>query len=100
MIPITDHALQLDDVPEEARPHFDKELEQMSYAWKIIKRFHLWLREETELNPGTRTDYVRAAIAIFIHDEDPQDVANADAAIKAMRKMTDSSLNAGDRDSA
>lgn len=39
---MTDAALKLEDVPEEARPHFQKQLADMTYNQKVVKRFHLW----------------------------------------------------------
>lgn len=85
---MTDAALKLEDVPEKARPHFQKQLEDMTYNEKVAKRFHRWLRKETDLDRGTRRSYVDAAWEIFVNGEDPADVSDADAAIKKMKQMT------------
>lgn len=97
MSPITDHELQLEDVPEQARPHFEKELAEMTHAEKIVRRFHQYLRNRTSIGSGTVVDYVKAAVRIFVENEDPRDVPNADATIRQMKRMTELRRKNGER---
>lgn len=91
MIPVTDAALALDDVPEEARPHFEQELAGVGRDEQIVKGLHQYLRNQTGLSAGTRRDYVKAAYAIFVDDADPVETPNADAMLRKMRAFVEQS---------
>lgn len=91
--------LTLDDAPEKARPHFQKELADMSSVEKKVKRFHLYLREDTDLSAGTRRDYVKAAWAVFVNGKPAADVSDGQAMMKkftAFREEMEKKSNDGD----
>lgn len=79
---MTDAALKLEDVPEKARPHFRKKLAEMSKPQKTVKQFYRWLRKETDLDRGTRRDYVDAAWAVFVNGKPAVDVSDGRAMMK------------------
>lgn len=89
MIPITDHALQLHDVPKIARPYFKKTLPELTRGQRIVKKFHKYLRYKTPLSSGTTIDYVKAAHYIFVEDQDPEDVTNGQPTVDKMKEMVE-----------
>lgn len=94
---MTDAALKLEDVPEEARPHFQKQLADMSSVEKKVKRFHLWMREETDLSAGTRRDYVKAAWAVFVNGQPAADVSDGQAMMKKFTVFREEMEQKGER---